>query len=150
MKTFLASILALTFMTPAVVAQSLPLDLLGLSPKRLQQSIVSQSMTFVTSSYTRTNAAANTDIAVVTGAAGETLYLIAARAGGDTAGIIDVYTNNTRKYNSIVFAANTESGWLYMPNWESLTASGATSIALRNPAQVTGTYSATIVVGKVK
>ena len=129
---------------------TLPSDLIGLMPANLQKAIESSSMTFSTSSYTVANPAAGATVAVITPTSSENGYLIGYKCGGTVQGYFDVYLGSTRTYNSQFFGDYGDSGWVFPPNWQSLTVSGASPISLRNPAQLTGTYGATILVGKTR
>lgn len=128
----------------------LPSEWVGLMPANMQQAIASQSMTFSTSSYTITNPAAGHVVAVLTPTTGETAYLLGTKVGGTVQGYFDAYTGSTRLYNSQFFGDYGDSGWVFHPNWETLTAAGGSPLSLRNPDQLTGTYNATILVGTVK
>ena len=154
MRTVFLFSLAFVLMTGSAFAQNQPTvlhpDLLGLLPATVQKQIESGHMTIVTSSYTATDPAANSNVASVTGAAGDTLYLLFSRCGGTVQGYFDVYVDNARSYRSSFFGDYGDSGYVAYPSWKSITASGATSLALRNPVQLTGTYSAEVIVGKVK
>lgn len=133
-----------------VSAQDVPSDLLALDRARLQTLLASKSVSLVTSSYTVTNPTTGAVIATVTIGTGETGYLLGYRAGGTVQGRLDVYSGSTSKYRSAFFGDYSETGWIWCPEWSLLTAAAASTLSVRAPAAMTGTYSATIVVGKVR
>jgi len=143
------AIVGMAMFAVTIQAQEAPEDLLGLNPDRLRALLGSKVVSLVTSSYTQDDPAADTDLAVVTVGTGKRGYLLGYRVAGTVQGYGDVYLDDARNYNSAFFGDYSDTGWIFPPNWSSLTATSATSIAVRNPAQLTGTYSATILVGEV-
>jgi len=126
-----------------------PSDLIGMNPETLQALLQSKHMTFTTSSYTGTNFAADASVATVTVATGKKGYLIGWKAGGTVAGYWSVYADNTNKHQSEFHGASGGTGWVFPPNWSAISATAGTTLEIRPPAQITGTYSATILVGEV-
>lgn len=123
-------------------------ELIGLMPSDLRDALESGDMSVVTSSFTATNPATGAIVATISPASGETAHILAYRIGGTTQGYGDLYLGSTRLFNSGFFGDYGDTGWIWCPNWKSL--SSATSVSVRIPKAITGDVCATILVGKVR
>jgi len=150
MTRFLMVLVLLVLVAFPVAAQSVPEDLLGLRPAVLQTLLPSQNMEVVTTSYTVTDPTTGQSLASYTATTGEALYLLGYRVGGTAQGSADVYLSATRAYRTAFFGDYSDTGWVYCPDWSSLTATAGTSLSVRATAAMSGTYSATLLVGKVE